>query len=279
MMARTSVGRAGRERPDPGGASSERGAIRILDVEFEPPAIDHHLDAGPDHRRPRVEPVPRHQSTSRCVPSGPSDVARCLTRHLPATSPVTRSEYQRSLHRGHRSTCRLATGRPPPGGRCGRAHPAPAWHPVPSRAARPGPRSSRPSMAASPAAWTARRTSPSRVAAGRPSGPPPNRSRCRRTGRRLAGDPGVERQGRLDAGDPDFPERPGEPIQGGVTVVGEDHDLGHQVVVVGRDPVALDETGVHAHARARRHVQRRTVPGFGAKSRDGSSAVSRTSMA
>ena len=52
-------------------------------------------------------------------------------------------------------------------------------------------------------------------------------------------------------GDLGLVERPAEAVDGGVPIPGVDHDLGDEVVVVGRDPVAGPETRVDPHARDR----------------------------
>ena len=70
---------------------------------------------------------------------------------------------------------------------------------------------------------------------------------------RVSGHESVERQGGLDAGDLGLVEGAPEAVDGGEPVAGVDHDLGDQVVVVGRDAVALPHPGVDADARAFRH--------------------------
>ena len=70
---------------------------------------------------------------------------------------------------------------------------------------------------------------------------------------RAAGHEPVERQGRLDAADLGLVERPAEARDRRSAVPGVDHDLGDQVVVLGRDPVAGLDPGVDTDARAGRH--------------------------
>ncbi len=69
----------------------------------------------------------------------------------------------------------------------------------------------------------------------------------------MPGDEPVERQGRLDAGDLGLVEGAPQAVDGGRPVAGVDHDLGQQVVVVGRDPVAGLEPGVDPDPGTGRH--------------------------
>ena len=96
---------------------------------------------------------------------------------------------------------------------------------------------------------------------------------------RAAGHEPVERQGRLDAADLGLVERPAETGDRRSAVPGVDQDLGDQVVVLGgtRSPASIPvSTRTPGPAGM---TQRRTRPGVGAKSRDGSSAAIRTSIA
>ena len=71
--------------------------------------------------------------------------------------------------------------------------------------------------------------------------------------RRVAGHEAVERQRRLDAADLGLVERPAQPVDRRVAVAGVDHDLGDQVVVLGRHAVARLDRRVDPDARAGRH--------------------------
>ena len=71
--------------------------------------------------------------------------------------------------------------------------------------------------------------------------------------RRSAHQVAVEREGRLDAAHHDLVERATHPGDGLVPMCTYGHDLGDHGVVVGSDPIARPDRGVHAHARARRH--------------------------
>ena len=73
-----------------------------------------------------------------------------------------------------------------------------------------------------------------------------------RTETLVAGHAPVERQGRLQPADLGLIERPSQSGDGLVAIAGVDHDLGDQVVVLGRDPLAGFQRRIHANARSRR---------------------------
>ena len=69
----------------------------------------------------------------------------------------------------------------------------------------------------------------------------------------MPGHEAVEGQGRLDAGDLGLVEGPHEPPDGSRSILGVDHDLGDQVVVLGRDAVTGLDGRVDPDAWAGRH--------------------------
>ena len=187
-------------------------------------------------------------------------------------APVVR-DPDASGHRGHRSTRPVAAGTRP-----GRSCPSPL------RTAAVGVRGA--------VSVDRRRGRPRR----RPSARPPRSTRRPRgahslgdpVGRELAraearvrGDEAVERQRRLDAGDLGLVEGAREPARSPPSRSAvDDQQLGDQRVVVGRDPVARPRPPVSTRTPGPAGIAQRPIrPGAGAKSRAGSSAQMRTSIA
>ena len=69
----------------------------------------------------------------------------------------------------------------------------------------------------------------------------------------MASHEAVERQGRLDAGDLCLVKGPPQTVDGRQAILAVDKDLRHQIVVVRRDPVPIDDPGVDPYAWTRRH--------------------------
>ena len=276
MMARTSVGSVlGLGARGVRGARSEGGTFGVLDLEFEAPAVDDDLEAAGAVGQDAGGRAAAFAAGTVAAEIG-ARVRRRRAFHLADDLARQAVADEGSLHRGHRST--TSAGPPAQPGRVGRRYRVPTVRPGRRAAGWP---CRRPSRAASPAG-------PDRTLDGerrRWSGPSQwsptqsvDRSPARNAG--VPGHPAMERQGGLDPGDLDLVERPGQAIEGGDPVRRRwTMTLAIRLSYSGgmRSPSTRPvSTRTPGPAGIR---QRRTVPGVGAKSRDGSSAVRRTSIA
>ena len=276
MIARISVGPLA-PAASPARASPARGGRpgRILDLELEPPAVDDDLDRGRTGGSRRTGRGDRAQAvravrpvtTNRPGPDGTTERVRPvagrhdhgLGRRAGPTRRATRTTG-RPGQRGHRSIARARPARPPrrprsPGGLDAARRSRPSrWRRRRRHAPRAVAAARRPSAAAA-CDRDRERGGPLPLGDRRPSARRPSRSTAspaRKRGSR--GDEPVERQGRLDAADLGLVERPPQAVDRGVAVVVDDHELGDQGVVVGRDAVAGLDAGVDPDARAGGHL-------------------------
>ena len=271
MMARTSVGpcRAGARRALV--ARARRAARSASSTsKLEPPAVHDDLEpAGSIGRTRAGDRARRRRRPPRGLTRAPGPPVGFDLAQRPR--PVSRSRTSAALHRGHRSIdVRSARRRSQPEASvaaAGEAVAAPARETtVQARPPlRPGPPAPR-SLARSAGPSQRSPTQSVEMSAARKDGVP--------------GDPAMERQRGLDPGDLGLVEGAAQPVDGAGPVRGMDHDLGDEVVVLGRDPVPLDRpVSTRTPGAGRHRSSDRTGPGVGAKSRHGSSAVRRTSIA